>query len=58
MTLFNANGMKVMNLLEGVDYSAGTHTVMIYGNDLPSGTYFIYFKAGNFTTTREIIRIK
>jgi len=58
ITLFNSNGMKVMNLLDGVDYNAGTHTVMIYGNDLPAGSYFIYFRAGNFTTTREIIRIK
>lgn len=58
ITMFNANGMKVMDLIDGVDYAAGTHTVMLYGNDLPAGSYYIYFRAGNFTTTREVIRMK
>lgn len=53
--LFNAAGTKVADLVNGTMLGKGAHTLVLYGNDLPSGVYFIHVKAGDNTAVQQVV---
>jgi sugar lactone lactonase YvrE len=57
IVLYNNQGKPVKSLLN--DYtSPGEHTVNFNTSDLPPGTYFYKFKAGNRVETKKFVVIK
>lgn len=57
-TVFNAAGMKVAELMSGSMLSAGSHSVVFNGSNLPSGVYYISISAGVNNAIKEIILAK
>ena len=64
LDVYNVRGQKVWSYSQNnTEFSAGKHSVVwqgtnISGSSLPSGMYFIKFRAGNFTANQKIILIK
>ncbi|MCL6098205.1 MAG: T9SS type A sorting domain-containing protein [Bacteroidetes bacterium] len=57
VTIFNTLG-KEINILLNSCLSAGKHTVVFDGNNLPSGVYFYRLTAGSFSQTRKMVYLK
>ncbi|MCL4547583.1 MAG: T9SS type A sorting domain-containing protein [Bacteroidetes bacterium] len=57
VTIFNTLG-KEINILMNSYLSAGKHTVVFDGNNLPSGIYFYRLRAGDYTETKKAILLK
>lgn len=55
--IFNVLGQKMATVLDKVQM-AGTYTVDITANDLPSGVYLYRLKAGSFVQTRKMILMR
>jgi hypothetical protein len=36
----------------------GAHTLVLYGNDLPSGVYFIHLNAGDNSAVQQVVLTK
>jgi len=58
IVLYNALGEKVRTVISGQEFSAGDHQLHIYGEDLPSGTYYLMINAGMTSMTKEIVKVK
>ena len=54
LKLFNSLGQEVKVLLD-VNALAGNHTVILYTDNLKSGTYFYQMISGEFRSTRKLI---
>ncbi|RKY75691.1 hypothetical protein DRQ07_11485, partial [candidate division KSB1 bacterium] len=57
LNLYNIRGQKVRALFNGFK-QAGSHTLRVNGDDLPSGLYFYRIRAGNFIETRRMLLLK
>jgi hypothetical protein len=57
LAIFDALGREVRTLVDG-GLSAGTHTVHLYADDLPSGVYVYQLKTPSFLSSRKLILIK
>lgn len=57
INIFSSDGKSILELLNS-DYSAGVHTVVWNAQGLPTGIYFISFRAGNFKEIRKAVLIK
>ncbi len=55
--IFNVLGQKMATVVDAVK-AAGTHTVDISANDLPSGIYMYRMKAGSFMQTRKMVLMR
>lgn len=53
--LYNAAGTKVADLTNGTMLENGTHTLVLYGNDLPAGVYFIHLTAGSNNAVQQVV---
>lgn len=58
VSVYNMNGQKVLDLVNGKFMSKGAHTITLDGNKLSTGTYTIYLSAGQFNLTKEVILVK
>ncbi|MFP4527667.1 MAG: LamG-like jellyroll fold domain-containing protein [Candidatus Kapaibacterium sp.] len=56
--VLNQAGQRMMRLIDGATYSAGTHSFQLSGSDLPSGMYIIILRTGSYTMTQEVVLIK
>jgi hypothetical protein len=54
VTVSNLLGQNVMTLNNGL-MSAGEHNIMINGNNLTSGMYFVTLKAGDYSITSKVL---
>ena len=54
---YDLNGRELAVLANGVK-AAGTHMLYFSGGDLPSGTYLVQAKAGNWRQTRSVTLLK
>jgi len=54
LTLYNTLGVEIKVLLD-VNALAGNHTVTLYTDNLPSGTYIYQFNAGNFRSAKKLL---
>lgn len=57
VTVFDTLG-KEIDILMNSYLSAGKHTAVFNGNNLPSGIYFYRLKAGNYTETNMAVLLK
>ncbi len=53
--LYNAAGTKVADLTNGTMLENGQHTLVLYGNDLPAGVYFIHLTAGSNNAVQQVV---
>lgn len=58
INVYDSRGMKVMTLINGVMFQAGTHSVKLSGIGLPAGLYFVQLNAGTFNQVKEAVHIK
>jgi len=54
LKLYNSLGVELKVLLD-VNALAGNHTVTLYTDNLPSGTYIYQFTAGDFRSTKKLM---
>ena len=57
LSLFDVNGRLVMDLVDG-HRAVGEHSVVIDGNELVSGVYFVRMGTGAQFTTRKLLLLK
>ncbi len=57
LVVTDAMGREVARLADGV-HEVGRHTMAFNANTLPSGTYFLTLRAGNFLQTRTMTLMK
>ena len=63
LSVYNILGQRIKTLMTGVNYKAGIHEVMWYGEDqfgkkVPSGTYIYQLKAGGYVKSRTMLLIR
>ncbi len=58
MALFSSNGVKVKDMIDGIEYQSGTHHVVLNSDGLVNGAYYIQMAVGNFRLTKEIILVR
>ncbi|NUM69973.1 MAG: T9SS type A sorting domain-containing protein [Ignavibacteriaceae bacterium] len=58
LTVYDAMGREVRNLIEDKLMSAGDHEADFNASDLSSGIYFYTLRTGNEFTTRKMIYLK
>ncbi|WP_165779143.1 T9SS type A sorting domain-containing protein [Rhodohalobacter barkolensis] len=58
LKVYNMAGQLVTNLVDNVDYSAGTHEVNFNASNLASGIYFYRFITGSEIVTRKMTLMK
>ncbi len=56
--LYNATGMKVMTVMNNEHLKKGTNVVVVDGDRLTSGMYFVRINANGLSVVREIVYIK
>ena len=54
ISVTNLLGLNVMNINNGL-LSAGNHNIMLNGNNLTSGMYFVTLKAGDYSLTQKVL---
>jgi flagellar hook assembly protein FlgD len=57
VNVYNSIG-KLVYTLNDKDYSAGTHTIAIDGNELNNGMYFVNLKIGENTYKQKLVLTK
>ena len=57
LKVFNVNGQLIQTPVNAFQ-QAGVHRLKFWGKDLPSGIYFVSFKAGTYHETQKIVLIK
>lgn len=57
IALYNVLGIKVASLVEA-EKPVGNYEVVLNGNNLASGVYFIRMNAGNYSVTKKIMLMK
>ena len=57
VTVYNQLGQQVAIITDG-EYSAGTHQLNFYANNLASGVYYYRIKAGSYNQTKKMIFLK
>jgi hypothetical protein len=57
INLYNLSGQKVRNIANG-HYAPGEHTVMLNGEGLASGIYFVRVEAGEMRAVKKIVLMK
>lgn len=58
VVVYNNIGERVATIISGQEFSAGTHSIMISGEFIPSGVYYVLVNAGPFNMTKEIVKVK
>ncbi|MFN8367875.1 MAG: LamG-like jellyroll fold domain-containing protein [Candidatus Kapaibacterium sp.] len=58
VVVYNNVGEIVSRYMDNVIYEAGTHTMEVSLNGLPSGTYYIQFNAGLHKETKKVVVFK
>jgi hypothetical protein len=57
-SVYNAQGMKVADVLRGRTYAKGTYTLTFGAEDFPSGVYFLRLSSGANTDVQELRIVK
>ena len=57
LILYNQLGEKITTIAEG-EYSAGTHQLSFFADDLASGIYYYKIKAGSYSQIKKMILVK
>jgi hypothetical protein len=57
LSLFDVLGREVRTLADG-EIEAGTHSIMLYSDDLPSGVYIYRLKTSQFLASKKLIITK
>jgi len=58
MTVYDALGRKVAQLINGDRMQAGTHEVEFNPQDLASGLYFYRIQAGSYSAVRKLVLLR
>ena len=58
LIVFDIRGRRVASLLEGAQYSAGSHSVVWDARDQASGIYFCRLTMGEISETSRMILLK
>jgi len=54
LILYNTLGVEIKVLLD-VNAQAGNHSVILYTDNLPNGTYIYQFNAGDFRSAKKLL---
>ena len=57
LTLYNVLGVQILTLIDS-EQAIGNHEIVLNGNNLASGVYFVKMNAGNYSVTKKIILMK
>ncbi|OGV10869.1 MAG: hypothetical protein A3J84_07710 [Ignavibacteria bacterium RIFOXYA2_FULL_37_17] len=57
IALYNVLGIKVASLVE-TEQPVGNYEIVLNGNNLASGVYFVRMNAGNYSVTKKIVLMK
>lgn len=58
LTIYNALGAEVAEVLQNVAYQPGTHEVTFNGANLASGIYFYRFRTPEFNSVKKMVLLK
>jgi hypothetical protein len=58
LTVFNLLGQKVVTLINGEHYTAGSHTIEFNAGNLASGVYFYRLESGSFVANKKMTLLK
>lgn len=58
LKVYNTLGQEVVKLIDRETQTAGTHSIMLNGNSLASGTYYAAIISGNFKAIQKIVLTK
>ena len=58
LTIYNALGAQVAEVLENVAYQPGTHEISFNGANLATGVYFYRFRTPEFNSVKKMVLLK
>ena len=58
LTIYNALGAEVAEVLENVAYQPGTHEISFNGANLATGVYFYRFRTPEFNSVKKMVLLK
>lgn len=58
LTIYNALGAQVAEVLDNVAYQPGTHEITFNGANLATGVYFYRFKTPEFNSVKKMVLLK
>ena len=58
LTIYNALGAEVADVLENVTYQPGTHEISFNGANLATGVYFYRFRTPEFNSVKKMVLLK
>lgn len=58
ISVYNTVGQELISLTTNEFFTAGTHSVVLNGNNLTTGLYIVRFNAGSVNMTQEVVLVK